>query len=397
MKSSASNSLFAHRIGPLYLRARWFWGVGLLLVPLVIRFTTGEFGRTWLIAVAGAVTLVHSVGLALWRIEPVVQALFVDLLVTHTALLIQSKGWTEYSPVVLNMVGFSLLIMLFAQGTARWVALATNAAYTLTTIGIAYGWGMDTMIGPILGIGFITAMIVTVIGAFNNQLSDLEMARAVTLGIASHELRNRLTGVIGVTGLLAEDDLDGDEAGELLLMAHREALEAGAVIEDLLIVSRAERGINETSPSRTDLSELVRNVVGTFEQMGLPVKVEGADRPIWVHADPVRAPQVIRNLLANAQRYGGPDVRVVVAPGKEAVSLLVSDDGPGVHRDDLPALFTPYHRTKRGEPKPGSTGLGLWISRNLMRSMGGDLTYRRVQDRTVFDAVFRPASAPQES
>lgn len=388
LMSPSSSSLLAMRMGHVYLRARWFWGVGMLLLPLAIRLTSGEFGDTWLVAAAGAVMLTHALGMTLWQMHSVVHAVFVDLVATHLAVMILSLDRTDHAAVLLAMVGFTLLIMLFTQGATRVAALAVNGAFTFVTIGMADNWAMESVYGPFLGAGFVAAIVIAVMAAFNKRLAELEMARAVTLGIASHELRNRLTGVIGVTQLLTEDMVGGEEATELLHMAHREAEQAEAVIDDLLMVSRTERGMTQTAPARTDLVETVRNVIATFESSGMNVKTEGLDEPLWVRADPLRSPQVVRNLLSNAQRYGGSDIRVAVIEGGGFVSLLVSDDGPGVDREDLPGLFTPYQRTKKSQVEPGSTGLGLWISRNLMRSMDGDLAYRRIDDRTVFEATF---------
>src|SRR5690606_42017184 len=86
-----------------------------------------------------------------------------------------------------------------------------------------------------------------------------------TRASASHGWRNRLTEVIGGPPLLSEDRVGGEEASELLHMAHREAEQAEAVLDDLLMVSRTERGMTQTAPARTDLAETVRNVIATFE------------------------------------------------------------------------------------------------------------------------------------
>ena len=231
-----------------------------------------------MVAAANAVMLTHALGMTLWQMHSVVHAVFVDLVATHLAVMILSLDRTDHAAVLLAMVGFTLLIMLFTQGATRVAALAVNGAFTFVTIGMADNWAMESVYGPFLGAGFVAAIVIAVMAAFNKRLAELEMARAVTLGIASHELRNRLTGVIGVTQLLTEDMVGGEEATELLHMAHREAEQAEAVIDDLLMVSRTERGMTQTAPARTDLAETVRNVIATFESSGMNVKTEGPGR-----------------------------------------------------------------------------------------------------------------------
>lgn len=400
MITESLSSVLVPRMSSLYLRARWFWGAGMVVIPVVFGLLVDDApGRLWAISAAGAAIVVHSLGLALWRLETVVSTLFIDIAVAHVAVMVLSFDELDHSSVLLTAVGLSVLTLLFTDGWAKWLALALNAVLTFVTLMASTEWALASIAGPFIGGIFVTAVVIYVIEAFRKRIADVELDRAVTLGVASHELRNRLAGVIGVSQLLSEGGVapDSDEGRELLEMAHREAVEAGSVIEDILTVSRSERGVLETHPVPTDLGEMVRNVARTFDPGGEVLTLKGADPQTWVMADPLRAPQVLRNLLTNAQRYGGPDIRMVVLSTKDSASVMVSDDGEGVHAGDVPALFSPYHRSKHGQPAPGSTGLGLWISRNLMRSMGGDLSYRRVDFHTVFEAVFETVTPPRQS
>jgi signal transduction histidine kinase len=392
-------SITESRLPATYLHLRWYWGSGLLLLPAISAVTGYSVPRGWAMSAAGAIVLVHAVGMAILRLEALTSTLFMDLLIVHGALLLMSIDGLDHSVVLLTIVGASVLTSMYSSGVVQMAALALNAAFGLANMAVADLWDLSEVVAPFLGALFLVGLVAVAIDSFKRRVSALEDARALTLGIASHELRNRLTGVIGVAQLLNEGGVapDSEEGRELIEMIHREAVEAGAVIEDLLTVSRTERGTLETTPEPMDLAEIVRNVVATFHRDGDSISVKGADRPVWVMGDPLRAPQVLRNLLTNADRYGGSDVRVVLSADGDMVSVMVSDNGDGVHPNDVPNLFTPYHRAKGREPVHGSTGLGLWISRNLMRSMGGDLTYRRVDDRTVFEAVFRETAPPDQS
>jgi signal transduction histidine kinase len=90
---------------------------------------------------------------------------------------------------------------------------------------------------------------------------------------------------------------------------------------------------------------------------------------------------VIRNLVVNAARYGGSKVELIAGSNGSAVWLEVIDDGKGVTPEQAQALFRPVAAHDR---RADSHGLGLALSRQLAVLMGGDLTYTRSNDRTVF-------------
>jgi signal transduction histidine kinase len=385
---------YLSRMSSLYLRARWFWGGGLLLLPVVLTFVGLSVTRGWALSAAGGVILAHAIGMTFWRLEAVTSTIFVDLAVVHGAVLLMSIGGADHAVAILVMIGAAVIISLFTQGPAFVAAHGLNAALGLLNMTASDGWTLERLAAPSLGTLFLVLLIAVLLGSFRTRLIQLEMARALTLGIASHELRNHLTGVVGLTEVIRDGSLPADspEVTGLLEMAHDEALEAAAVIEDLLTASRTERGILESHPVPTDISRIVEAMVGRPYPGRAGIITDGTDQPVWALADGLRVGQVMRNLLVNARRHGGPNVRISVRSAGGQVSIVVADDGEGVHPSDLPRLFLPY-QAGRHDPTPESTGLGLWISRSLMHSMGGDLEYRRQAGQTVFEATL-PASEP---
>jgi signal transduction histidine kinase len=155
------------------------------------------------------------------------------------------------------------------------------------------------------------------------------------------------------------------------------------LVDDLLTAERAASGNLTFRPNAIDLLEECRSIVETL-QVGLDVTVEGDPAPAW--ADTLRTRQIVRNLLTNAHRYGGGKVRIEVGSTKGSATLAVSDDGPGVKGIDADHIFDPYYRSQSpGDAKPDSVGLGLAVSRQLARMMGGDLVYVRRDGWTRFE------------
>ena len=113
-----------------------------------------------------------------------------------------------------------------------------------------------------------------------------------------------------------------------------------------------------------------------------PISVTSTREFAW--ADPVRFRQVIRNLITNARRYGGDYIAVDVERRADVVTITVVDDGPGVPDNREQAIFEAYERGHAQSTQPGSVGLGLAVSRELARMMGGDLTFERRDSMTRF-------------
>ena len=114
-------------------------------------------------------------------------------------------------------------------------------------------------------------------------------------------------------------------------------------------------------------------------------------REVAVLGDPGRIRQILRNLITNALRYGGEHVTIETTAGPLS-SVVVRDDGDGIPLEQREEIFAPYHRVGgRGDTVLGSLGLGLTISRQLARLMGGDLTYQYIDGHSVFTLYLRPA------
>lgn len=113
-------------------------------------------------------------------------------------------------------------------------------------------------------------------------------------------------------------------------------------------------------------------------------------------ADPIRVRQIIRNLVSNALSYGGENVAIDLTKHEDTVIVTVQDDGPGVPDMIVPRLFEPFlDRSDSSATMPQSVGLGLAVSRELARRMGGRLSYRREDGRTTFTLELPARNDPE--
>jgi signal transduction histidine kinase len=222
------------------------------------------------------------------------------------------------------------------------------------------------------------------------SLEAIGRERRRMISIIAHELRNPITTVLGLSDEMSRNwDSLGDEGRQLIAMVRDEAGDLANIVEDLLVAERIEDGSLQVDPEECDLLPLAVGVVEAVPLEGKSIRVEGVSR---AYADPARVRQILRNLVTNAVRYGGDEIVVDMASNGSVSFLEVRDNGPGVPEDDRQTIFEPYRRSEGAEPREGSVGLGLAVTRLLARLMGGDVEYDEVPE-TVFRLTL-PALPP---
>jgi len=204
------------------------------------------------------------------------------------------------------------------------------------------------------------------------------------LATVSHELRTPLTVVIGAASELNEPGtrLSPEDRSELLGMVVGQATEAATIVEDLLVAARSEYQDVKMAMAPTSLQEHLQYAAEWIPAERRQGFTMTTDDPM-ICADATRVRQILRNLLQNAVRHGGPSISVEATTLETTVQVSVFDDGPDIGSDMYEHIFEPYAQS--GVESAASTegvGLGLYISRLLARLMGGDLVCLRTGDRT---------------
>jgi len=197
----------------------------------------------------------------------------------------------------------------------------------------------------------------------------------------SHELRNPIAVMLGLGDELANryDEFSDEERRDMAFLIARQADDASWLIEDLLVAYREDAGRIVVSPQIVDITKQVERVLEVFDA-DVPVEVAGEPA---VHADPRRTRQILRNLVSNAIRYGGPDISVAIEQIGDRVEIRVCDTGGAIPSQEVERIFKPFE-VGSDAAHPKSVGLGLSVARKLARLMDGDLTYRFSGGRSNF-------------
>jgi signal transduction histidine kinase len=214
---------------------------------------------------------------------------------------------------------------------------------------------------------------------------ELGKARDEFVANASHELRTPLTSIFGMAHLLEEDEAvrTSPAALEMLGLVISEAHDLNRMVDDLLTTARLDAGaLHYQFEALPVVPEVIDEVVEPLRRAGITVEVDCL--PALVRSDRLRLRQVVRNLLSNAGKYGGPHIRLLGAEVEGWYEIRVEDDGEGIPPELEARLFQRFLHQGDMPMVLGSVGLGLSIVRALAEGMGGAVWYERRRGWTCF-------------
>lgn len=228
-------------------------------------------------------------------------------------------------------------------------------------------------------------------------------AKTAFLANMSHELRTPLNAVIGFSGLLERDNSLSPENRKMIATIRQAGQQLLGLINDVLEISGLEIRPGSEHSEIIALNDYLQEITAPFQHRatsrGLAFVLERdmAEAP-WIEIDNRRLRHILSNLLGNAIKYT-PHGRVVLHVSTKAgrLAFTVSDTGPGIPEEERGHIFEAFYQTTAGSKSGEGTGIGLYLSRQYARSMGGELS---LQDQAgggscfVLDLPLHPAAAP---
>jgi two-component system, OmpR family, phosphate regulon sensor histidine kinase PhoR len=229
----------------------------------------------------------------------------------------------------------------------------------------------------------------------------LEQLKADFIATVSHELRTPLAAVHGAAKTLLRDDVDlGHEVSyQLLAMVSEQSDRLARMVEDILLASTLESPELELATEHVDVGDLAADAIASVrihagEQLALELAVAPSVPPVAADRDKLR--QVLVNLVGNAVKYSpaGGRIEVEVKADTGHVAVLVRDEGLGIAPAEQSLIFEKFYRADANMTRGVSgSGLGLYISRELVHRMGGTISVESQPDEGSTFVVTLPAAA----
>ncbi|HCI72540.1 MAG TPA: hypothetical protein DHV30_18880 [Balneola sp.] len=217
----------------------------------------------------------------------------------------------------------------------------------------------------------------------------LDIKRNDMINVIVHELKNPITGVVGLSRLIIEtDNMQPEEAKTLM----KEVLNSGERMNELvnrfLEVQKLEAGNTMLNVSEIDVKEVIGEVVTLTKPLlsskNLSVAHTEKGQKFRIEADRVLVFDAVQNLLSNAVKYGDPErvIEIELQSLKDAVSIAVTDHGYGISIEDQGKVFEKFFRVKSNlkAAKEKGTGLGLAYVKQIMQRHNGDISLESSHD-----------------
>lgn len=215
-----------------------------------------------------------------------------------------------------------------------------------------------------------------------NEAESANRAKSVFLSNMSHELRTPLNAILGFAQLIERDHNVSEAHRKELQTINRAGQHLLALINDVLEISRIEAGHSSSQCEAFDFNDLLIAIEDMIrnraDEKQLHFELQRVGQlPHFVKGDSHHLHQVLLNLLGNAVKY--TDVGSItfnVTPFEDSICFEVTDTGVGISAEDLTHIFHPFYQTESGIAKGEGTGLGLTISKEFVRLMGGEITVK---------------------
>jgi PAS domain S-box-containing protein len=231
----------------------------------------------------------------------------------------------------------------------------------------------------------------------------LERTRSDFLATASHELRTPLAAVYGAVRTFRRPDRPSEpELDErLLTMIEQESERLAGIIDQILVSAKLDRGDLHLSRQTCNLRDLCESVLASAGIRASSTHTLALDAPatVSIECDPARLQQVLANLVDNALKYSpeGGRIELRVRPSGETVAIEVADEGIGISPEAQARVFDKFFRV---DPEMtsgiGGSGLGLYISQEIARIMGGTITLHSRRGGGSTFTLALPVAAPDK-
>ena len=218
------------------------------------------------------------------------------------------------------------------------------------------------------------------------DLKEVDQLKDDFISMASHELKTPLTVIRGYSEYITEAQEIPDEYKEYARRIDVSSKQLAQLVEDMLDVSRLEQGRMSFDMKKILVPDFIKNILPNFEtlartkNLALVFEYDGL-KYSYIQADENKLQQILTNVIGNAIKYTQQgEVKIKLSNIENKLEIRVSDTGIGMSEEERKNLFDKFYRIKNSDTKEiKGTGLGLWITKQLIEKMGGTIAVESIK------------------
>ncbi len=230
-----------------------------------------------------------------------------------------------------------------------------------------------------------------------NSLSQLEGMRRSFIANVSHELKTPMTTIGGFIDGIIDGTIESDKQEYYLNIVSEEVKRLSRLVQSMLSMAKLESGEYVLKPELFDMRELLCTIVISQEQQieNKNIEISGLDliESISLNADKDSIHQVIYNLVDNAVKFTPESGKISfsLSNDRKYLTLKISNSGKGIPKADLPHIFERFYKAdKSRSANKNSTGLGLYIAKNIVSAHGGEISVTSKQNEITTFTIILP-------
>ncbi|MEJ6707803.1 MAG: sensor histidine kinase [Amylibacter sp.] len=225
----------------------------------------------------------------------------------------------------------------------------------------------------------------------NEKLTEISQQKDTFLSQVSHELRTPMTSIRTFAEILRDSDpLEPEQLNNFASIIHDESIRLTRLLDDILDLSFMENGRVQLHMETVPLSKIIDHALTTTQAQvndkGAKILRDADAEKMMLYTDPDRLSQVLINLVSNALKHCGadqPEIAVLSWVYGDRLIIDVADNGSGISKDDIEIIFEKFAKLS-SKVTTGSAGLGLPISREIVKNLGGTLSYEGTHKGAIF-------------
>lgn len=291
---------------------------------------------------------------------------------------------------------FEIIRGLPSENSNKKLAIQANSTYLAAGnelyLSITPSFGVilkKGIIGVLISVitAFVIIGVLIYLYRFIQHQKNLDIMKNDLISNITHEFKTPIatvsTALEAIEKFNTEKDLS--KTAKYLNISNEQLSKLNGMVEKLLDTATLEEGELQLNPTQTELNNLVQTVTDNYKSAGGKTISFMSNNEIWAHVDEFHFENVISNLIDNAIKYGGDQIKVAIKKKEDQIEISVSDNGIGIDKKEQIQIFDKFYRISSGNIHDvKGYGIGLYYARTIVEKHGGQLNLISTNDQTIF-------------